>query len=636
MFRFCILVLASVLGLGNCTALPEEAPPTQYPEQPRLYAQASRSNDPKIKKFSQYVTMRDGVQIAIDVYLPRELSTSETIPTILHQTRYWRSWEYRWPMSWVNGSQPKGYLAPYVKRFLSHHYAWVSVDVRGSGASFGTRRFSHTPEEIQDGAEIVNWIIQQPWSNGVVGTLGISYDGSSAEFLLINQHPAVKAAAPMFSSFDAFREIAFPGGMHFTWFTEHWSQLNKNLDANLLPPGKWLASLFVKGVAPVDSDPDGHSVAIATQEHANNWNPHTEALGITYRDDPSPSNQTMTIDVLSPHTYIQTIRDSPTAIYSYSGWFDGAYPHAAIRRFLTLQQAQHRLILGPWDHGGSRHISPFFAKPESFDHIGELLKFFDFHLKGIDTGLQQESRVHYYTMGEERWKAAETWPPPASMTPYFFKENGILSKERPQNQQGHDTILVDPTAGTGEHTRWNTLIANPIITPYPNRNEEDRKLLCYTTAPLTENIEVTGHPLVTLSIASTAEDGNFFVYLEDINEEGEIAYVTEGLLRAIHRSSTVHSPPYRDVVPYQSFTQKDSRTLQPGSIETLVIDLIPTSYLFKKGHRIRVAISGADKDHFPLTPATPPTVTYYRNQMHASKIDLPIVSPSPNSIPDPK
>lgn len=628
MFRFILLGIASVLFLGSCSHPLETTPQVQYPEQPRLYAQASRSTNPDAVKFSQYVTMRDGVQIAIDVYLPRSLSQGESIPTILHQTRYWRSWAFRWPMSWVNGSKPRGSLAPYVKRFLSHHYAWVSVDVRGSGASFGSRRFSHTPEEIQDGAEIVDWIIQQPWSNGTVGALGVSYDGSSAEFLLVNQHPAVKAAAPMFSSFDAFREIAFPGGMHLTWFTQNWSQLNQNLDGNRLPPGKWLASLFVKGVTPVDQDPEGLSLAQATQEHAKNWNPHIEALGITFRDDLSPSKEAKTIDVLSPHSYVQAIKDSQAAIYSYSGWFDGTYPHAAIRRYLTLQQAKHRLILGPWDHGGSRHISPFHAKPETFDHIGELLKFFDYHLKDLETGIQDELPIHYFTMGEERWKATDTWPPPATMTSYFFEKDGLLTRQRPQDLQGHDSIMVNYTAGTGEHTRWNTLIATPIITPYPNRREEDQKLLTYTTPPLEEDIEVTGHPLVTLSVSSTAEDGSFFVYLEDINEWGEIAYVTEGLLRAIHRRSSARQAPYRDVVPYQSFIKNDASPLIPGSVETLVIDLIPTSYLFKKGHRIRVALAGADKDHFVLTPESPPTVSYYRNKTSASKIDLPIVPKS--------
>ncbi len=107
-------------------------------------------------------------------------------------------------------------MGQYAKRFLAKGYAWVSIDVRGSGASFGHRRYSHSPEEIQDGAEIVDWIFHQPWSNGQVGALGISYSGASAELLLANQHPAVKAVAPMFSGFDLYPKIAFPGGIHLT------------------------------------------------------------------------------------------------------------------------------------------------------------------------------------------------------------------------------------------------------------------------------------------------------------------------------------------------------------------------------------------------------------------------------------
>ncbi len=622
--------VALVIGLcGPCLVgcAPNYGPPESGggPDQPAPYARVSTQDEVEVVRSSHYLRMRDGIRIAIDVYVPKNVREEDKVPTILHQTRYWRSLDYRWPLNWINGSSPRGFLATFAKRFLASGYAWVDVDARGTGASYGFRKHSHTPEEIKDGAEVVDWILQQPWSNGRVGTLGMSYDGTSAEFLLVNQHPAVKAAAPMYSAFDAYREIAFPGGMHLIWFTDSWTQLNRSLDRNRFPLGGWLAQLFVKGVLPVDGDSESRVLAGAIQDHAANWSPHREALGITYRDDAPPSKMAANIDVLSPHSYVKEVADSNAAIYSYSGWFDGAYPHAAIRRYLTLNHPRHKLILGPWDHGGRRHISPAHIGKAQFDHIGELLKFFDYHVKGVDTGIMAEPPIHYFTMGEERWKATDAWPPQATPVSFYFSRDRRLTTEPPTTPESADTVTVDFTAGTGEQSRWHTLMGRPITDPYPDRAAQDQKLLTYTTAPLDRDTEVTGHPLITLYVSSTARDGSFLVYLEDLDKTGRVSYVTEGLLRALHRRLSDASPPYRDVVPYRTFTREDGRVLIPGEVATLRFDLIPTSYLFKRGHRIRIALAGADKDHFAMLSDTPPTVTYYRSKTHPSRIELPVV-----------
>ncbi len=584
------------------------------------------SNDVAITRISRYLTMRDGVKIAIDLYLPKQLKEGETLPTMLHQTRYWRSIEYRWPWYLIMDPAPRGLMAKFAKRFLANGYAWVDVDVRGSGASFGTRRFPYSPEEIKDGAEIVEWIVNQPWSDGNVGAIGISYDGAAAELLLANKHPAVKAAAPLFSAFDLYAEIAYPGGIHLTWFTNTWQQVIDKLDRNILPFGGWLTALFAKGVLPADEDSDRTLLGHAIQDHSANWNPHQEAMGIVFRDDPSSFSPASTIDTISSHSYATDVGASGAAVYSYSGWFDGAYPHAAIRRHVTLSNPANKLIIGPWDHGGKNNISPFGTGPSEFDHAGELLKFFDEHLKGIDTGIREEKPVHYYTMGEEQWKATDTWPPKATMVSYYLAPDNRLTTQKPSLAQASDTYQVDPTTGTGEESRWHTLIHRPITNPYPDRSEQDQKLLSYTTIPLDQDIEVTGHPLVTLYVASTATDGTFFVYLEDVDEEGHVTYITEGMLRALHRHFGKSAPPYKNVVPYRTFSRRDARSLMPGEITSLTFDLLPTSYVFKKGHRIRLAVAGADHTHFRILPGPPPTITLYRTSIFPSHLHLPIVS----------
>ena len=135
---------------------------------------------------------------------------------------------------------------------------------------------------------------------------------------------------------------------------------------------------------------------------------------------------------------------------------------------------------------------------------------------------------------------------------------------------------------------------------------------------------MTGHPLVTLFVSSTASDGAFFVYLEDIGPDGEATYVTEGQLRAVHRRVSEEQPLYRLAVPPRTFARKDALPLVPGEPAKLVFDLLPTSYLFRKDHAIRVAIAGADKDHFAPVPVdAAPSMRIYRGKRTPSHINLP-------------
>jgi len=576
-----------------------------------------------IESSSFYLTMRDGVRIAVDLHLPKGLKEGEKLPTILFQTRYVRSLDLRWPFSLFQESSPE--TGKTIKLFVPHGYAWVDVDARGSGASFGTRPYPWSMDEVKDGAEIVDWIIEQSWSDGKVGSLGWSYTGSTSEFLLVNNHPAVKAVAPRFSLFDTYTDIAFPGGIHIAWFTETWARFNSILDRNAMREIGLMAALSAKGIKPVDADTDGSLLAAAVKEHEQNESVHKQALGITFRDDVAPSGLG-TVDTFSPHAYLDKLNSSGAAVYSFTGWFDGAYQHAAIKRFLNLTNAQ-KLTIGPWDH--SIEIKRWWpnAQKVEFDFDGEMLRFFDYHLKGIDNEIMQEKPVYYYTMVEETWKWADNWPPASEPRTYYFSSDNRLSSDKPASAEGADTYRVDYTTGTRLHSRWVSLV-NVEMVPieYTGRTEEDKKLLCYTSPPLTGDMEVTGHPIVRLFVSSTADDGNFFVYLEDVDLKGNVTYVTEGQLRALHRKLSDEQPPYKDVVPYHSFKRNDGQPLAPGEVAEIVFDLLPTSYLFLKGHSVRVAIAGADKDHFALMKVEPPpTLTFYRNNIHASAIELPVV-----------
>lgn len=209
------------------------------PHKPGMYCQ------------SRYLTMRDGIRIAVNLYLPTHRPAGARMPAIINQTRYYRAMELRQLARAAMRGKPFHHIPSTVacrRRFVGAGYAWVDVDVRGSGASFGHRVCEWSPDEIRDGAEVVDWIIRQPWSDGAVGALGSSYSGGAAELLLVNRHPAVRAVAPRFSPFDAYSDIAFPGGVRARWFTETWGRYNAALDRNApWDAAGWWVRLFVTG-----------------------------------------------------------------------------------------------------------------------------------------------------------------------------------------------------------------------------------------------------------------------------------------------------------------------------------------------------------------------------------------------------
>lgn len=596
---------------------------------------------------SRYLVMRDGVRIAVNMFVPAGADGTR-VPTILHQTRYYRSMELRLAARLLTAGRPFQHIPPTAKsrkRFVANGYAWVDVDVRGSGASYGRRVCEWSPDEILDSAEIIDWIVRQPWSDGTVGAYGVSYDGAAAEFVALNRHPAVKAIAPRFSLFDAYSDIAFPGGIHAEWFTRTWGRYNDALDRNA--PHEivgWWVKLLVTGVQPVQDDLDRTQRGGAIAAHRDNYDVHEQAMALTFRDDVAPSDPyhrgdrgdfplagtpvdtSGSINIFSPHNYWRDTKASGTPVYSYSGWFDGAYAHSAVKRHLTIDTPGSRLTLGPWNHGGRWCIDPAGGAGRSaFDHNGEMLRFFDHHLRGRDSGIESEPPVHYFTMVQNRWKASDVWPPPAINRRFYFAAERVLRLDPPTSDGSADEYRVDRTAGTGERSRWRTQVAVGAAVRYRDRREQDARLLTYTSVPLDRPIEVTGHPVIALHITSPTADGTVFAYLEDVDARGRVAYVTDGQLRFIHRRLSAEAPPYRQVVPYRTFARADARPLDANEIALLTFDLLPTSYVFAAGHRIRIALAGADASHFATLPSGPSRLVVHRSRLHCSHVDLPVV-----------
>jgi putative CocE/NonD family hydrolase len=560
---------------------------------PQRYPGYSEARYKELEQHSLYLSMRDGVKIAIDVVLPKPLAAGDKIPTIMHMTRYWRS---------NQGDKPSTF-------FPSHGYAEVFVDARGTGASFGVWRAPFSQEEIKDYGEVVDWIVKQPWSSAKVGAIGNSYEGNTALWLSVNMNPAVKAVIPRHFEFDEFSETPFPGGVLTDWMIKTWNQGNNQLDNN-------------PGVTLVDEDKDQSLYREAMKLRSQNVDVYGGARQTTFRDDHAFG---VTIDDISLHSYVAQIQKSNAAINSWGGWFDASTADAVIRTFMTLSNYQ-RAVIGPWNHGGGQNASPYQGDQTlRVMQAYEWLRFFDHYLKDVDTGLESQKLLYYFTVGEGKWKTTTTWPlPQAKTTRWYLTEGNTLSATRPRDTSSEDSYTVNFDVTTGAKNRWHTQVGGQVS--YPDRAAEDKNLLTYTSSAFAVDTEITGYPVIDLFVTSTATDGAFFVYLEDVDEQGVVTYLTEGELRALQRKISTDTPPYKLAVPYHSFRKKDAMPLQPGQIAELKFALQPTSVLIRKGHRLRIAIAGADKDTFARMPAEgTPVIAVARNTRNASAIDLPVI-----------
>jgi len=619
-----------------------------------------RSNRAPLHRTSQYLTMPDGVRLALDVYLPTP--ATGPVATILHQTRYFRSVAMRRPFSWIPLARAMDTDFETRQRFVAAGYAWVSLCVRGSGASTGTSPYPWSALEVGDGARVLDWIVAQPWSNGRVGSTGISYSGTSAEMLASTGHPALRAIAPRFSCFDVYADVAFPGGLHLESFTRSWGELNRRLDGgdiggavalNLALSGagcadlgsdyRWLKAaagpraqalirssigMVAHGVGSVDEDRRRRSVESALREHDGNGDIHEGALRIVHRDDRgfSTARPDDSIDDFSPHRRVSAVRDSGVAMLSYSGWLDGAYAGAAAKRHAALG-GTGQLVIGPWNHGGQQDISPFTKMGAAVDdHTATLLQFFDRHVRGLSTDASTP-RVCYFTLGEERWKEAETWPPAdVRRRDLFLGPEGRLTNA-PSEASGTTVYAVDVDTRTGRRARWDSLLGIKAPIGYLAPAELCRRATCFTAPPLEAPLEITGHPRVHLTLASTHPDGSVFAYLVDVAPSGDATIITEGMLRLLHRRVDDGEP---HLVTPRTYEQRHAEPVPRGVPVSVVIDLLPISYRVPHGHALRLALTGADADHFRPVTVDAPTFEWFWGGRFAARVELPVIASHPD------
>ena len=268
-------------------------PPSEYlKRRPKTHAVP----EPK----SCYVPLRDGVRLAVDFYVPPAKAGAQ-FPCIVILTPYYRRFAVSGP-----GSEPAPNVAKYRDFFVPRGYAMVAVDVRGTGASFGTRDAFRSPREREDHGEIADWIVKQPWSNGVIGSTGISYLGAAACFLASTGHPAVKAIAPLFAVHDTYADHVFPGGIMCTTVTENYDDLVSALDLDQrdkLGPYAYFCDPRYAGPAPVDEDPEGALVRAAIEDHRHGYRLRDLAPELSFREDPTPHDPDLHSGACSPYYF---------------------------------------------------------------------------------------------------------------------------------------------------------------------------------------------------------------------------------------------------------------------------------------------------------------------------------------------
>jgi uncharacterized protein len=568
---------------------------------------------------SLYVAMRDGCRLALDLYLPPDAPAR--VPAILIFTPYYRRFA-------LTEDAPQGAEAcPGVARwrdlFVPRGYALVAVDVRGTGASFGTRDSFRSPKERADYAEIVDWVTAQPWSNGQVGATGISYVGAACDFVASSGNSAVRAIAPLSAVWDTYIDHYFPGGLLLNRLAQSYDALMVALDhdrRDLLGEFAYFKDPSLAGPAPVDDDPAGDDRDAAVAQHIANFRMPAFIGEFRYHDDALPYDPEFTPASFSPCRYAHRV-PKDVAVLSVSGWMDGAgYQNGTIARFLTLPNPKKHLLLGPWDHGARINVSPWRrAETPEFSLDGTLLRFFDEYLMEHDTGLSRESPVHYFSLHAEAWRSAPQWPPVETATRLHLDADGTLAV-RPA--AGEDRHQVDFGFGSGTQTRYGRLAAHDTRVYYDDWQPREAALPHYRSAPLDAAAEFAGHAVVTLSLAISEPDAALHVYLSEEEPDGTVRYVTEGVLRALHRKVSDAPANYRPSWPYHSCDRADAALLVPGKTEQIVIALLPTAWLFGKGSRIRLAIGGGDSDHYGQVPhGRPPLFTVHRAE---SFLDLPL------------
>lgn len=540
------------------------------------------------------VPMRDGAKMATDIYSPGGL---ERAPVILVRTPY--------------GKSVQSVLGDETTRLLVRRgYIVIIQDVRGRYGSEGD--FYPFINDGPDGQDTMDWIREQPWFDGNLGTYGASYLGATQWFSAPGED--LEAMHLTVTSPDLRNVIYSGGGFHLmTVYT--WGIIMGDRKADISMAGKMSRLDKFMATLPLDQADDraGRDVEYFDQ-----------AL------DP------MAIwELYEQVSFEEKYKQVSAPAVLVAGWYD-MFLGPQLNDFNRLLEQgsgkarQSVLIVGPWAHGPNGDGTVDYGKEAARKEVlgpAHLLDWCDHWLKGKDNGVEDWPRVKIFVMGENKWRDENEWPLARTVyTDYFLHSGGGAN-----TRDGDGTLSTEPpAAGPADRFSYDPLDPVPSLGgnnlglsagAHNQSSIEDREdVLCYTTPVLESDVEVTGPITAVIWAASDAVDTDFTVKLVDVLPGGTPVNIQDGIVRAMYRDND----PNR-ITP-----------LVPGRIEKYEVDLWATSNLFKQGHRIRVEVSSSCFPRFnrnlntgePVPGATRTVVAnqvIYHDAGHPSRIVLPII-----------
>ncbi|WP_170169221.1 CocE/NonD family hydrolase [Mesobacillus subterraneus] len=585
------LMIMFSLFTGPASAL--AAPPRQGWEETIYERAESFSNF--ITEKDVFITMRDGVILAADVHRP---DGPGPFPVILTQTPYNKN---------VRSTEN---LNEY---FIKRGYVHVTVDVRGTGASQGAWD-SFGEAEQADGKELVEWAASQQWSNGKVGLYGSSYRAINQLLTAAQQPHGLEAIFPIVPMGDMYRDILMSGGLVNTGFIPLW--LGLVTGSGLLPPSYTLSDPIM-----------GTTVLLGHTGQLLGFPVSTLSSAITGGDFAydGPAAQ-----LRSP----LAVADQIEAPAFFTGGLHDLFQRGTplLYEKLKANGVTTKLLMGNWTHGNYGSGLPADNIP-ALDQLA--LRWFDQYLMGINTNINKIPDVTQYVLGKDSFEVQPGWPHQQTSAQKFYLRSGKqLTKDTPSSIEPSRSMLQQPLNGicSGSTNQWMAGIPDALPCTKDNRLTEMTELT-YTTAPANSDLRVSGPIAAKIFAKTTARELVLSVRVTDVAPDGSSSEITAGWLAASHRAVDESKSRFLDgenIQPWHPFTRAAVKDVNPYEVMELDVEIFPSNFVIKEGHRLRVSIGPSDFPH-SMSPAPQllsqlgGIATILTNSKYPSSIVLPVV-----------
>jgi len=486
------------------------------------------------------VPMRDGIQLRADLLRP---ASQGRFPTLVYRTPYGKDAALKEDTTFAHA--------------VERGYAVVVQDVRGRYQSAGD--FRPYEREGRDGYDTIEWAARQPWSNGRVGTFGLSYPGAVQWLAAVESPPHLEAMVPAMT-FSTPQNFFYSGGVwDLSWLPWIWQSIERR---------RWNdVKTKTLGTLPLDGIEALRTIA----PYYNDWLHHPP-------EDPFWNFAEL------KNKYGRT----RAAVLNFSAWNDDNYgPEGAITNYLGLvasrrgQPSATALLLGPWVHGSDATARTKFGERDFgptavIDYDDVVLTWMDRYLRD-DPRATVLSGVRYFVMGANEWKTSDAWPPEGHERVFYLSGNEASGREL-------TTMPSGPPSGTSTPSTFVSDPDDPVLNPYESAGVHDyqalakrRDVLTFDSPPLPRDLEVTGPIRARIYLSCDCRDTDLWVRLLDVDPKGAAHNLMSPGLDVTRAS-------YRDL-------EKGRQLLTPAQVYAITLDRLVTSNVFRTGHRVRIQIS---------------------------------------------